>query len=132
MSGWRAQAPRGPKSQSDHAASARALEACRQRAAQAGVRFVTLEPTPSAPDSYVPADPALQKLLPSDLCRELGLLPVALEDGTVLIAAAEPIQYLPYDVAAALGGRPVVFVLAPEDQLARAFGALGSWERRAS
>ena len=132
MSGWAARGPRGPRPQADQAAGDRAVEACRQRAGHAGVRFVTLEPTPSAPDSYVAADPELQQLLPPSLCRELGLLPVAIEDGTVLIAAAEPIQYLPYDVAAALGGRPVSFVLAPEDQLARAFTALSSWERRAS
>jgi hypothetical protein len=55
---------------------------------------------------------------------------VAVEDGTVVIAAAEPVQYLPYDVAAALGGRPVSFVLVPGDQLARALSALSSWERR--
>jgi hypothetical protein len=48
------------------------------------------------------------------------MLPIAVEDGTVLIASAEPVQYLPYDVAAALGGRPVSFVVTPSDQLARA------------
>jgi hypothetical protein len=48
------------------------------------------------------------------------MLPIAIEDGTILIASAEPVQYLPYDVAAALGGRPVSFVVAPRDQLARA------------
>ncbi len=48
---------------------------------------------------------------------------MAVEDGTVLIAAAEPVQYLPYDVAASLQGQPVSFVLAPADQLARALGA---------
>jgi hypothetical protein len=48
------------------------------------------------------------------------MLPVAIEDGNVLIAAAEPVQYLPYEVAATLSGRPVSFVLAPADQLRRA------------
>lgn len=111
-------------------ADASAFEECRQRAGHSGVRFITLEPTPDAQDSYVPTDPAARALLPPELCRELGLLPVAIEDGTVVIAAAEPVQYLPYDVAAALGGRPVSFVLAPDDQLARALSALSSWERR--
>jgi Type II secretion system (T2SS), protein E, N-terminal domain len=97
-----------------------ALEACRQRADHAGVRFVSLEPTLGAQDAHVPVDPAVRSLLPPELCRELALLPVAIEDGTVLIASAEPVQYLPYDVAAALRGRPVSFVLVPDEQLARA------------
>jgi hypothetical protein len=100
-----------------------AVEDCRRRADDAGVRFVTLEPTPGAQDALLPADPAVRTLLPAELCRQLGVLPVAVENGTVLIAAAEPVQYLPYDVAASLQGQPVSFVLAPADQLARALGA---------
>jgi type IV pilus assembly protein PilB len=92
----------------------------RALADHAGVPFVTLEPTPGAEGDYRPVDPAARTLLAPQLCRELGMLPIAVEDGTVLIASAEPVQYLPYDVAAALGGRPVSFVLAPADQLARA------------
>lgn len=92
----------------------------RQLADHAGVPFVTLEPTPGAEADFRPVDPAARTLLAPQLCRQLGLLPIAVEDGTVLIASAEPVQYLPYDVAAALGGRPVSFVVAPPDQLARA------------
>jgi hypothetical protein len=96
------------------------IAASRQLAEHAGVRFVTLEQTPGAEEAYCPVDPAARTLLSPQLCRQLGMLPVAVEDDTVLIASAEPVQYLPYDVAAALGGRPVSFVLAPPDQLARA------------
>jgi type IV pilus assembly protein PilB len=96
------------------------IAASRQLADHAGVRFVTLEPTPEAQDAYLPVDPAARTLLAPQLCRELGILPIAVQDGTVLIASAEPVQYLPYDVAAALGGRPVSFVVTPADHLARA------------
>ena len=89
------------------------IAAVRQMADHAGVRFVTLEPTPGAEDDYRPVDPAARTLLAPQLCRELGILPIAVEHGTVLIASAEPVQYLPYDVAAALGGRPVSFVVTP-------------------
>jgi hypothetical protein len=96
------------------------IAASRQLADHAGVRFVTLEPTPGAEDAYTPVDPAARTLLSPRLCRQLGILPIAVEDGTVVIASAEPVQYLPYDVAAALGGRPVSFVVTPADHLARA------------
>lgn len=99
------------------------IAASRQLADHAGVRFVTLEATPGAEDAYCPVDPVARTLLSPKLCRELGLLPIAVQDGTVLIASAEPIQYLPYEVAAALGGRPVSFVVTPCDQLARAIKA---------
>ena len=96
------------------------IAASRQLADHAGVRFVTLERTAGAEDSHCPVDPAARTLLSPQLCRQLGMLPIAVDDGTVLIASAEPVQYLPYDVAAALGGRPVSFVVTPSDQLARA------------
>ena len=99
------------------------VAASRALADHAGVRFVTLERTAGAEDAYRPVDPAARTLLSPQLCRELGLLPIAVEDGTVLIASAEPVQYLPYEVAAALGGRPVSFVVTPSDQLARAIKA---------
>jgi type IV pilus assembly protein PilB len=96
------------------------IASARQLADHAGVRFVTLEPTPGAEDAYRPVDPAARTLLSPQLCRQLGMLPIAVEEGTVLIASAEPVQYLPYDVAAALGGRPVSFAVTPADQLGRA------------
>ena len=100
--------------------SASAIDAGRRLADHAGVAFVTLEPTPGAEDTYRPVDAGARSLLTAELCRELEMLPIALEGDVVLIAAAEPVQYLPYDVAAALAGRPVSFVLTPPDQLARA------------
>jgi len=96
------------------------LEACRRLADHAGVPFVTLEPTEGAEDSYHAIDPAARGLLPSELCTRLGVLPLGVEEETVVLACAEPMEYLPYDVAAALQGRPVRFVVAPADQLSRA------------
>lgn len=100
--------------------SAPRIESCRRQADHAGVPFVTLEPTAGAEASYHPVDPAARELLDLELCLRLGLLPIAVEEDTVLIASAAPVEYLPYDVAAALKGRPVRFVMAPEDQLDRA------------
>lgn len=122
-----AQAAPGPDA--DHRASTRAIEACRRRAEHAGVRFAALEPTPGVSEDHLPVDPAVRRLLSPALCRELGLLAVAMENDTVLLAAAEPVHYLPYDVAAGLGGRPVSFVLVPEDHLER---ALRTWETGSS
>lgn len=96
------------------------IASAQQLADHAGVPFVTLEPTPGAEGALRPVDPAARTLLSPQLCRQLNLLPIAVEGGTVLIASAEPVQYLPYEVAAALGGRPVSFVLTPADQLQRA------------
>jgi hypothetical protein len=98
------------------------LEASRRLADHAGVPFVTLESTPGAEDTYHAVDPAARSLLSAELCRRLGILPIALDQEMVVIASHEPVEYLPYDVAAALGGRPVQFVVAPADQLARALG----------
>ncbi|MFL5822938.1 MAG: hypothetical protein ACJ764_05795 [Solirubrobacteraceae bacterium] len=95
------------------------IDAARRVADHAGVPFVTLEPTPGAEDSHRAADPTARSLLSEELCRQFGMLPIGVQDGTVLIASAEPVQYLPYEVAAALGGSPVSFVVVPGDQLAR-------------
>jgi hypothetical protein len=96
------------------------IAATRERATHAGVPFASLEPVPEAGDAYRPVDEAARSLLPVPLCRRLSMLPIAVEEDRVLIASAEPVQYLPYDVAAALGGRPVSFVVVPAGQLARA------------
>ena len=98
------------------------LDTSRRLADHAGLPFVTLEPTPGAEDSHRAADPGARTLLSEELCLRFGMLPIALEADTVLIASAEPVQYLPYDVAAALAGRPVSFVVVPTEQLARALG----------
>ncbi|HZU60463.1 MAG TPA: hypothetical protein VE983_05825 [Solirubrobacteraceae bacterium] len=101
------------------------LEACRRLAEHAGVPFVTLEPTDGAEDSYRAVDPAARGLLTSELCRRLGVLPIGVDQEMVVLACAQPMEYLPYDVAAALQGRPVRFVVAPADQLSRALGPSG-------
>jgi hypothetical protein len=96
------------------------LDACRRLADHAGVPFVTLEPTEGAEDSYRVVDPVARGLLTSDLCHRLGVLPIGVEEETVVLASAQPMEYLPYDVAAELQGRPVRCVVAPADQLSRA------------
>lgn len=105
--------------------SSSGLEATRRLADHAGVPFVTLEPTPGAEETYRPLDPTAGVLLPVQLCRRLGVLPIGVEEGTVVLASDKPVEYLPYDVAAALEGRPVRFVVTPPDQLARALTSRG-------
>lgn len=101
------------------------MDACRRLADHAGVGFITLEPTEGAEDSYRAVDPAARGLLAAELCHRLGVLPVGVEDETVVLACAQPMEYLPYDVAAALHGRPVRFVVTPADQLSRALRSPG-------
>ena len=108
------------------------LDACRRLADHAGVPFVTLEPTAGAENSYWPVDPAARGLLAAELCRRLGMLPIGLEQETVVLASSKPVEYLPYDVAAALAGRPVRFVVTPEDQLERALQDAASGPSRGS
>ena len=98
------------------------MDTTRRLADHAGVPFVTLEPTPGAEDTHRVVDPGVRALLPEELCVQFGMLPIGLDEEAVVIASAEPVQYLPYDVAAALGGRAVSFVVVPGDQLARALG----------
>jgi hypothetical protein len=95
----------------------------RRLAQHAGVAFVTLEPTQGAEDTYHAVEPAAAGLLSVEVCRQFGILPIALHEGMVTIASSEPVQYMAYDVAAALTGRAVNFVIAPADQLERAADA---------
>jgi len=74
----------------------------RRLAQHAGVAFVTLEPTQGAEDTYHAVEPVAAGLLSADVCRQFGILPIALREGTVTIASSEPVQYMAYDVAAAL------------------------------
>ncbi|HUZ29573.1 MAG TPA: glycosyltransferase [Solirubrobacteraceae bacterium] len=99
------------------------IEFYRRLAEHAGVPFVTLEPTPGIEDTYHPVDPLATELLSADVCRQFGILPIAPHEGMVTIASSEPVQYMAYDVAAALTGRAVNFVIAPSDQLGRAIDA---------
>src|SRR5689334_21849721 len=93
------------------------MDTTRRLADHAGVPFVTLERTPGSEDTHRQVDPGVRALLPEELCVQFGMLPIGLEADAVVIASAEPVQYLPYDVAAALGGRAVSFVVVPGDQL---------------
>jgi hypothetical protein len=74
----------------------------RRLAQHAGVAFVTLELTRGAEDTYHAVEPAAAGLLSVEVCRQFGILPIALHEGMVTIASSEPVQYMAYDVAAAL------------------------------
>jgi len=99
------------------------IEFYKRLAEHAGVPFVTLEPTPGAEDTFQPVDALAAELLSPHVCRQFGILPIALHEGMVTIASSEPVQYMAYDVAAALTGRAVNFVIAPSEQLERAITA---------
>lgn len=62
----------------------------------------------------VSADPAVQRLIPSDVAQRHGLLPLRLEaDGTLVIATADPFQIDVIDEVRARSGHRVRVVLAP-------------------
>jgi type IV pilus assembly protein PilB len=82
------------------------------RAAQAGLPFVELEDAP--------IDPAAVVLVPGALCRRHRVLPVAVQDGRLVIATADPGDVLALDDVRAAARMPVRQVVAEESDLARA------------
>ncbi len=59
----------------------------RRLGAAAGVRYLALEPDPQSGD---PVDPAAARLLPADLARRLGVIPVSADARVLTLAASEP------------------------------------------
>jgi twitching motility protein PilT len=82
------------------------------KAAKAGVAFADLAATP--------ADPRAAEALPAGEAARLGALPVALRDGALVVAVADPGELQRVDEVARLTGRSVVPAVAPPSQLAGA------------
>jgi twitching motility protein PilT len=91
------------------------------KAAQAGVAFADLAATP--------ADPRAAEALPAGEAARLGALPVALRDGALVVAVADPGELQQVDEVARLTGRSVVPAVAPPSQLA---GAIDRYLRAAA
>ncbi|WP_029287144.1 GspE/PulE family protein [Cellulomonas sp. HZM] len=81
-------------------------------AAQVGMRFVDLD------DFQV--DRMAVALVPAALCRRYTVLPVALENGQVLLATADPGNVMAVDDVRTVTGRGVIPVIATYDNVLRA------------
>jgi len=84
----------------------------RALAAQVGMEFIEL--------SDYPIDRNAVALVPSSLCRRYTVLPIALLDGSLMLAMADPGNVLAVDDARTLSGLPVRTVVATHDDLTTA------------
>ena len=84
----------------------------RALASQVGMQFIEL--------SDYPVDRNAVALLPGALCRRYTVLPIALFDGALVLAMADPGNVLAVDDARTLSGLPVRTVVATHDDLATA------------
>jgi twitching motility protein PilT len=91
------------------------------KAAQAGVAFADLAATP--------ADPRAAQTLPADEAARLRALPVAVRDGALVVAVADPGELQQVDEVARLTGRSVVPAVAAPSQLE---GAIDRYLRAAA
>ena len=86
-------------------------------AAHAGLRYLALDPAPDWPD---PVDAEAARLVPPWLARELGAIPVAIEDGALLVAVADPAEEEALRTVRTVTGRDVVAVVASPGAIGRA------------
>ncbi|GIG39808.1 GspE/PulE family protein [Cellulomonas phragmiteti] len=84
----------------------------RALAAQVGMEFVDL-------DEY-PVDRNAVSLVAESLCRRHAVLPVALRDGAIVLATADPGNVVAVDDVRTLSGRRVIPVVATYDNVLRA------------
>jgi type IV pilus assembly protein PilB len=95
-----------------------ALELLRVLCEDAGIPFSTLEDRRPEPDAV--------RLVPEALAREKVILPLALEDGRLLLAAADPFDFQTVQSLERRSGLRVSLVGAPRDrvveQIDRAYG----------
>lgn len=81
-------------------------------ASQVGMEYVDL-------DEY-PVDRAAVSLVPGTLCRRYVVLPVAIQNGAIVLATADPGNVMAVDDVRTVAGMPVVPVIATYDNLSRA------------
>jgi glycosyltransferase XagB len=100
-------------------------------AAELGLELVELQDG----DDDGPGQPVNElaaQLLPAHICRQFTILPVAFEGGVLTVATAGLVQPAVRDIAAAITGREVRFVLAAPEEITRAidrtFAARGDGE----
>ncbi|WP_136520042.1 MULTISPECIES: GspE/PulE family protein [Cellulomonas] len=84
----------------------------RALAAQVGMEFVDL-------DEY-PVDRTAVALVPGALCRRYSVLPIALRDGALVLATADPANVVAVDDVRTAAHRPVIPVVATYDNVLRA------------
>ena len=85
-----------------------------------GIDLIALEPEGQPGVEYQPVNELAAQLLSAHICRQFGILPVAFAGGVLTVATAGLVQPVVRDIAGAITGREVRFVLAPADQIARA------------
>src|ERR1700742_196188 len=91
-------------------------------AAELGLAHVELEPTGAVGVEHLNVNPLAAQLLSEHICRQFSILPVAFVGGVLTVATAGLVQPVIRDIAAAITGREVRFVLAPREQIERAIG----------
>ena len=84
----------------------------RALASQVGMEFVDL-------DEY-PVDRKAVALVPESVCRRHAVLPVALRDGAIVLATADPGNVVAVDDVRSLSGKRVIPVVATYDNVLRA------------
>ncbi|HEU4655951.1 MAG TPA: glycosyltransferase [Capillimicrobium sp.] len=89
----------------------------RRLAAHAGLEFVTLDPDRRDDDAFQEINPLAARLLSEQICRYHRMLPVSYANGVVTIASPEPFDQVAREVATALTGRSVRFVVTPEEDV---------------
>lgn len=89
-------------------------------AREAELARVSLEPAATPGSEHRPVNELAAQLLSEHICRQFQILPIALEHGVLTVAAAGLVQPVVRDIAAAITGREIRFVVAPREQVARA------------
>jgi cellulose synthase/poly-beta-1,6-N-acetylglucosamine synthase-like glycosyltransferase len=89
-------------------------------AAELQLELVSLEPDGDAGADCQSVNELAAQLLSERICRQFGILPVALGGGVLTVAAPGLVQPAVRDITAAITGREIRFVLAPGEQIARA------------
>src|SRR5690554_6859291 len=89
----------------------------RRLAAHAGLEFVTLDRARSADPEFREINPLAARLLSEQICRYHRMLPVSYAHGVVTIATPDPFDQVAREVATALTGRSVRFVVTPEEDV---------------
>ena len=92
----------------------------RRLATHAGLPFATLDPAHREDPDFLEINPLAARLLSEQICRYHRMLPVSYANGVVTIATPEPFDQVAREVATALTGRSVRFVVSPEEDVDRA------------